>query len=102
MEVVFGLQQTAVELKRDYVYHPQLPLAVYREIAAHLNSLEHVSIGLIEQDSGEFDYDQSQLKGLWIEYPTNLAVESQQRLEEILVYYAQKYGGWQDNHQQVK
>lgn len=67
-----------------------LPLAVYREIAAHLRQIEGVQVGLIPQSSPEFDYKQSQIAGLEISM-TSLASESQQRLEEILDYYRNRY-----------
>lgn len=84
-----------VELKRENIYNNCLPLAVYREIAAHLRQVEGIKVSSIEQDSQQFDYKQSQLKGLSIEYPSDLASSSQQRLKEILDYYARIYAPWQ-------
>lgn len=68
-----------------------LPLAVYREIAAHLRQIEGVQVGLIPQSSCEFDYLQSQIAGLEISITSHLSAASQQRLEEILAYYRQRY-----------
>jgi hypothetical protein len=48
-----------------------LPLAVYREIAAHLHQVEGVEVGLIPQSSQQFDYNQSQIGGLWISWTPN-------------------------------
>jgi hypothetical protein len=78
---------TVVEQKKDYFYDDKLPLAIYREIAAHLESINGVTTGTIAQDSLEFDYAQSQLKGLWIEYPQDLDIVSQEQIKAILAYY---------------
>ncbi|HIK26333.1 MAG TPA: hypothetical protein IGP91_11925 [Thermosynechococcus sp. M46_R2017_013] len=45
-------------------YNPRMPLAVYRELAAHLQLLEGVSVRLLPQSRSQFDYDLSKLKGL--------------------------------------
>ena len=68
-----------------------LPLAVYREIAAHLRQVQGVEVSLIPQSSSEFDYNQSQIAGLEISITSHLGAASQQRLEEILAYYRQRY-----------
>ena len=51
---------------------PQLPLAVYREVAAHLRQIMGVKVGLIvrspDLDSEKFDYAQSQIAALWLEF----------------------------------
>ncbi len=69
-----------------------LPLAVYREIAAHLRQVEGVEVGLIPQSSLEFDYDQSQIQSLWIEWGENSTSQSRQRVQQILAYYQNRYG----------
>jgi len=38
---------------------PGLPLAVYREVAAHLQQVEGVETGLLPQTAQRFDYTQS-------------------------------------------
>ncbi|MFK0730096.1 MAG: hypothetical protein ACIWVG_02730 [Gloeotrichia echinulata HAB0833] len=68
-----------------------LPLAVYREIAAHLRQVEGVEVGLIPQSSLEFDYDQSQIQSLWIEWGENSTSQSRQRVQQILAYYQNRY-----------
>ncbi len=78
---------TAIEQKKDYFYDDKLPLAIYREIAAHLESINGVTTGTIAQDSLKFDYAQSQLKGLWVEYPQDLDTVSQEQIKAILTYY---------------
>lgn len=66
---------------------PELPLAVYREIAAHLRQVEGVEVSLIPQTAQVFDYYQSQIGSLRIQYkdPSNLA--SRERVKQILAYY---------------
>jgi hypothetical protein len=71
---------------------PGLPLAVYREIAAHLRQVEGVAAGLIPQSSQQFDYNQSQIGGLWVKYLPNSNSQSRLRVEEILTYYQDRFG----------
>lgn len=72
------------------VQFPGLPLAVYSEIAAHLCQVEGVVTGLYPQ-CGQFDYNQSQTDGLWIQY-AHIAPENHARVEQILNYYQNHYG----------
>ncbi|MBW4557720.1 MAG: hypothetical protein KME59_17650 [Trichormus sp. ATA11-4-KO1] len=69
-----------------------LPLAVYQEIAAHLRQVAGVKVSLIPQSSQQFNYDQSQISGLWISWIPNSGSESQQRVQQILAYYQNRYG----------
>ena len=69
-----------------------LPLAVYREIAAHLRQVAGVKVSLIPQLSQQFDYYQSQIGGLCISWTPNCDLESQQRVRQILAYYQNHYG----------
>ncbi|MEM6613726.1 MAG: hypothetical protein AAF652_16000 [Cyanobacteria bacterium P01_C01_bin.72] len=78
---------------------PQLPLAVYREVAAHLRQVVGVNTTLImrslEHDPDEkFDYYQSQVAALEITYSENFAAADEPRVSEILDYYAQRYAPW--------
>ncbi|MEH2163648.1 MAG: hypothetical protein V7K38_22060 [Nostoc sp.] len=68
-----------------------LPLAVYREIAAHLRQIEGVEVDLIPQSSQQFDYNQSQIGGLSISWAANSSLESRQRFNQILAYYQNRY-----------
>jgi hypothetical protein len=67
-----------------------LPLAVYREIAAHLRQVEGVGVDLIPQSSLQFDYDQSQIAGLWMSWTLNATSKNRQRAKQILAYYQAK------------
>ncbi len=76
---------------QEKISYPCLPLAIYRELAAHLRQIEGVTIELISQQSQQFDYAQSQIDHLKIGYPPSIPPSDKQRLEEILNYYAQIY-----------
>ncbi|WAL61756.1 hypothetical protein [Thermocoleostomius sinensis] len=77
------------------LFCPHLPLAVYREVAAHLRQVTGVDAGLLPQRSQTFDYQQSQVGGLWIRYREEVDGSSQQRIEQILAYYGDRYGAWE-------
>lgn len=80
---------------------PSLPLAVYREIAAHLRQVEGVETGLYPAPSQQFDYNQSQVGGLWIQYTQTTDSESQERVEQILAYYQNRYGDSEEGDSQT-
>ena len=75
--------------------NPTLPLAVYREIAAHLCQVPGVTTELLPQTTRHFDYYQSQIGGLIIRHadPTDPTVH--QRVAQILAHYSDRYGAWQ-------
>ncbi|BAZ84242.1 hypothetical protein [Dolichospermum compactum] len=68
-----------------------LPLAVYREVAAHLRQVVGVEVGLIPQTSVEFDYNQSQVSGLWVSWTPTADAESRERFKQIVAYYQNRY-----------
>ncbi len=76
---------------KEKVEFPGLPLAVYREIAAHLRQVEGVEVDLIPQSSQQFDYNQSQIGGLSLSWTVNSGSESRQRVNQILAYYQNRY-----------
>ena len=80
----------------EYRLHsPRLPLAVYREVAAHLRQIDGVTTGLLPQTSATFDYLQSQIGGVWIRYNADAAEVCQPQIEVILTYYGDRYGNWE-------
>lgn len=81
------MEQTKVKTRQKIV-NPKLPLAVYRELAAHLRQIEGVQVEIIEAMGQQFDYHHSQVSGLWIEYAPSLDSSKQARVEEILNYYS--------------
>lgn len=92
------MQSTAAQPSLDRLSNPHLPLAVYREIAAHLRQVAGVEAELLPQRSTQFDYQQSQIGGLQIHYTTvdeAAAAESRLRVTQILTYYGDRYGNWQ-------
>ncbi len=80
---------------------PGLPLGVYREVAAHLRQVKGVEADLIPQTSQQFDYSESQVGGLWIQYAIASNSESRERVEKILAYYQNRYGAWEEDTAQV-
>jgi hypothetical protein len=79
---------------------PQLPVAVYREVSAHLRQIEGVDASLImrplDHDPVEkFDYYQSQVAALQINYSENVDELAREQVAEILDYYAQRYQLWE-------
>lgn len=90
------MMQTAQEKQLRYqIQCPGLPLAVYREVAAHLRQVEGVETGLIPQQSKQFDYGDSQIGGLWIEYPEGFDSAGRQRVDRILAYYGDRFSPWE-------
>lgn len=79
---------------------PQLPLAVYREIAAHLRQVDGVDASLIlrpltHQPEAKFNYYQSQVAAIKIDLAEDLQPDNRERVQEILDYYAQRYRTWE-------
>ncbi|NJO46320.1 MAG: hypothetical protein HC835_12190 [Oscillatoriales cyanobacterium RM2_1_1] len=71
----------------------QLPLGVYREVAAHLRQIPGVETGLISRSScpeNAFDYLQSQVESLWIRYAEAQAPAIQPQIDQILGYYGDR------------
>jgi hypothetical protein len=83
------------EMQQEQICCPGLPLAVYREVAAHLRQVGGVQVRLMSQTSSQFDYGQSQIEALWVSYPADLGDRDRDRFEVILDYYAQRHGPWQ-------
>jgi hypothetical protein len=72
---------------------PQLPLAVYLEVAAHLRQVVGIEVELLPQTAPEFDYLQSQVAGLSIDCRA-VTTADQSQVVEILNYYERRYGAW--------
>lgn len=80
---------------RQHLCCPGLPLAVYREVAAHLRQVDGVETALTEQSSEQFDYAQSQVGELSIQYPPHASEKLRERVDRILAYYGDRYGAWE-------
>jgi hypothetical protein len=74
---------------------PYLPLAVYREVAAHLRQVEGVEAELLPQPSTVFDYFESQIGGLRLTFSPEASTQTRQRVDQILAYYGDRHGNWQ-------
>lgn len=72
----------------------RLPLASYREIAAHLNLVPGVTVELLPQTAQVFDYLQSQVGGLTLTIDPVMGDRSRDRVEQILAHYADRFGPW--------
>ncbi|MEB3356438.1 MAG: hypothetical protein VKK04_06905 [Synechococcales bacterium] len=77
---------------------PRLPLAVYREVAAHLRQVAGVDAELLPQTSMTFDYTASQVGGLRIHYSPQADDAAHRRVEQILQYYSDRFGDWETLH----
>jgi hypothetical protein len=73
------------------VQFTNLPLAVYREIAAHLCQVEEVETKLLQASTPEFNYNDSQVESLQIQLPV-ANEQSRKQVEEILAYYQNIFG----------
>ena len=72
----------------------QLPLAIYREVAAHLRQVNGITISYLDQVDRDFSYLDSQVGGLEILGADQLSTSDQLRLEQVLNYYADRYSAW--------
>jgi hypothetical protein len=73
------------------VQFPNLPLAMYREIAAHLCQVEAVETNLLPASNREFNYNDSQVESLQILLPV-ANLQSREQVEQILAYYQNIFG----------
>lgn len=73
----------------------EMPLFVYREVAAHLRQVSGIEVELLPQTAPQFDYGLSQIGGLRIERKNLASAEDEARVLEILDYYRHRFGDWQ-------
>ena len=89
------MYQSIRENQRSLLCCPSLPLAVYREVSAHLRQVNGVEADLIAQPSQQFNYKDSQIGGLWIEFSATTDSAERERVEQILAYYSDRYAPWE-------
>lgn len=89
------MKQTTVKQQQEQITYPNLPLAVYRELAAHLQQVKGVTTELVPQQSEQFDYTQSQVETLLIQYPSSLNIPEKHQIQRILDYYAKVHGTYE-------
>ncbi len=77
------------------IHNHQLPLAVYREVAAHLQQLEGIAVDFLVPNDRSFSYTESQLGGLEISGIDRLTELELDRFNRILSYYADRYQPWE-------
>jgi hypothetical protein len=77
----------------------KIPLAVYREIAAHLQQIEGITIDFLNPTERIFNYTESQLGGLKITGVAQLTDRDRCIFDRILSYYADRYDQWEINCQ---
>ncbi|MCC0175443.1 hypothetical protein I4641_00415 [Waterburya agarophytonicola K14] len=90
----------AIQNQTQKLSCPRLPLAVYREVSAHLRQVTEVEASLIVRPTqhdpqAKFDYYQSQVAALQIQYGEAITDKEKARVTEILDYYAQRYSPWE-------
>jgi hypothetical protein len=90
------MKTAKTQASRYAICSPTLPLAVYREVAAHLQQVNGVTTGLLPQRSPQFNYAQSQVGGLWLEFLPTADLQARQRVDQILAYYGDRFGKWQE------
>lgn len=73
----------------------RLPLAVYREVAAHVSQVEGVTTELTPQSSPSFDYTTSQIGSLQIQFSDAANSEARAQVDSILAYYGDRFGAWE-------
>jgi hypothetical protein len=88
------VRSTAIQQKQTIIY-PQMPLAIYREIASHLEQVQGVKTHLTPQQFQKFDYLQSQIGSLEINYTETFEESDRSLVTAILDYYAQRHGSYQ-------
>ncbi len=80
------------------VYCPDIALAMYRELASHIEQIEDATTELFWQESNDFSYLGSQIGGMWITYPHSLTEKSQTLIKNILNHY----GCWTSDPKELK
>ncbi|MBE9264618.1 hypothetical protein IQ224_21725 [Microcystis sp. LEGE 00066] len=88
------MRSIAIQQKQTIIY-PRMPLAIYRELASHLQQVQGVETHLTPQQFQQFDYHQSQISSLEINYTETFQESDRPLVTAILGYYAQRHGSYQ-------
>jgi hypothetical protein len=88
------VRSIAIQQKQTIIY-PRMPLAIYRELASHLQQVQGVETHLTSQQFQQFDYHQSQIGSLEINYTETFQESDRALVTTILDYYAQRHGSYQ-------
>jgi hypothetical protein len=73
----------------------QMPLAVYREVAAHLQQIAGITVSFLTTVDRRFSYTESQLGGVEIIGADRLTDLDKIRIDDVLNYYANRYSCWE-------
>jgi hypothetical protein len=73
----------------------QMPLAVYREVAAHLRQIEGITVAFLTPIDREFSYTESQVGGLEITLADRCTDRDRIWVDRLLEYYADRYHHWE-------
>ncbi len=86
------MSQTSPAVSQYYItYQPEICLAMYRELAAHLEQITGVEVTVVSQTSQVFSYLGSQVAGLNVLVPKDLSEASQGIMRGILGHYGMWY-----------
>ena len=77
--------------RHHITYQPEITLAMYRELASHLEQIDGVRVELIGQGNVEFSYLGSQIGGIDLIYLDLASATKQQPLIEKILNH---YGNW--------
>ncbi len=80
-------------------YKPELPLAMYKELATHLSQLDGVSAELIWQDRQDFSYEASQIAGMNVTCTSQMLERFRSEClwpQELVLSILNHYGAWQN------
>jgi hypothetical protein len=77
------------------ISNDQMPLAVYREVAAHLQQIEGIAVAFLDPTERVFSYTESQLGGLEIIGADRLKDPDRIWIDRLLSYYADRYNPWE-------
>jgi len=87
------VRSIAIQQKQTIIY-PRMSLAIYRELASHLQQVQGVETHLTPQQFQQFDYHQSQIGSLEINYTETFQESDRPLVTAILDYYAQRHGSY--------
>ncbi len=74
----------------NIIYNPEIALAMYRELASHIEQIENVTTELVWQESTGFSYLGSQIGGMWLTCNQKMSAQSEILIKNILNHY----GAW--------
>lgn len=78
-------------------FSPPLSLAMYKELATHLNQVTSVTTNLYGQDAEEFDYNHSQISAISISYGQKL-----EKTEDLVKKILDHYGKWYEQEAKLE